>query len=234
MIHYHGTPITPREQMLRMAGRHFCISFTDPRDLEAALRIGQSVMFDNGAFSAFTRGTIFDPFAYYKWLEPILTPPHWAVIPDVIDGSLEDQYRMRGTWPELFGYKNAAAVFHIHHPLTELYYLCNAYPRVCLGSSGDYWNVGSPNWVIRMDEIFDFLVKKFNPLPFIHGLRMLGQLGGGWPLASADSTNLAQNFKIRTGCAECMAELIDGKQPAPISVMKERIENAQRQERLFA
>lgn len=215
MIHYHGTPLSPREQLLRMAGRHFCVSFARDDDLKTVLRIGQSVMFDNGAFSAFTRGEPLDVKGYYAWLEPMLVPPHWAVVPDVINGSLQDQYVMLGTWPrQALGYDNCAAVFHLHEPLEHLYFLCNAYRRVCLGSSGEFWKVGSARWIARMDAIFNELVKRYRPLPWIHGMRMLGQVDGGWPFASADSTNVAQNFK--PGCAECLAARLDEVQPAPL------------------
>ena len=56
MIHFHGTPITPRAQLLRLAGKHFCVSFAEPRDADTCLAIGQSVLWDNGAFSIYTRG----------------------------------------------------------------------------------------------------------------------------------------------------------------------------------
>ncbi len=46
MMHYHGTPITPRAQLERMAGRMFCVSYAAPQDLATCLRIGQSVMLD--------------------------------------------------------------------------------------------------------------------------------------------------------------------------------------------
>lgn len=85
MIHYHGTPITPLAQIERMAGRHFCVSYERPDDLRRCLRIGQSLMLDNGAFSAKTRGAEFDLAGFYNWVEPLLTHPHWAVVPDVID-----------------------------------------------------------------------------------------------------------------------------------------------------
>jgi hypothetical protein len=45
---------------------------------------------------------------------------------------------------------------------------------------------------------------------------MLGQAAGPWPLASADSTNVAQNFKRDTGCAECKAAVVDTVQPPPL------------------
>ncbi len=214
MVHYHGTPITPKAQLDRMAGRNFCVSFARPDNLAHCLRIGQSVMFDNGAFSAWTRGEPFNEKGYYAWLEPILTPPHWCVMPDEIDGPLEAQQAFLSRWPrETFGYDNAAPVFHLHMPLEHLHFLANAYPKVCLGSSGLFAKIGTPQWTRRMDEIFDFLAKR-RVMPWIHGLRMLGQCDGPWPMASADSTNVAQNFKVRTGCAECLAEVIDRVQPA--------------------
>lgn len=214
MIHYHGTPITPRAQLERMAGRHFCVSFAHPNDLKTCLRIGQSVVLDNGAFSTHTRGAEFDAPGFYKWLEPVLAPPHWAVVPDSIGGDLEAQYKLLSTWPrQTFGYDNCAAVFHLHHPLSHLDFLANAYPKVCLGSSGEFWEIGTAKWCARMDEIFNLLAKR-RVMPWVHGLRMLGQHSGPWPMASADSTNVAQNFKRDTGCAECKAAPIDGRQPA--------------------
>jgi len=72
MIHYHGTPITPRSQLLGMGGRHFCVSFANPQDLKTTLEIGQSVMFDNGAWSAFNSGVPFDADGYIKWLRALL------------------------------------------------------------------------------------------------------------------------------------------------------------------
>jgi len=104
-------------------------------------------------------------------------------------------------------------VFHLHMPMEHLHFLVSAYPKVCLGSSGEYAEIGTPHWTRRMDEIFDFLAKR-RVMPWIHGMRMLGQCDGPWPLASADSTNVAQNFKIRTGCADCLAGRIDRVQPA--------------------
>mgnify|MGYP003440572259 FL=1 len=36
-MHYHGTPITPRAQLERMAGRMFCVSYAAPQDLATDL-----------------------------------------------------------------------------------------------------------------------------------------------------------------------------------------------------
>jgi hypothetical protein len=83
VIHYHGTPITPKRMLFEMSGRHFCVSFARPDDLEDCLRIGQSLMLDNGAFTAFTTGKMFDKAAYLAWVDQHLAAPHWAVVPDV-------------------------------------------------------------------------------------------------------------------------------------------------------
>lgn len=211
MIHYHGTPITPNAQLARMAGRHFCVSFARPDNLRTCLQIGQSLMLDNGAFSAFTRGTPLDTRAYYRWLSDILAPPHWAVIPDVIDGDVGQQRDLIQQWPQEYGHLGAP-VWHLGLPIDWLLELCDRFPRVCLGSSGAYWKVGGEAWCRRMDEAFNAL-HRTERLTWIHGLRMLGQTDGGWPLASADSTNVAQNFK-RSGCAECLAAGLDAQQAA--------------------
>jgi hypothetical protein len=212
VIHYHGTPITPRTQLERMAGRNFCISFAHPQDLKTCLRIGQSLVFDNGAFSTFTRGHPFDEKGFYKWLAPILAPPHWAVIPDVIGGDVKQQKTKTKRWP--YRADLGAPVWHLGLPLSYLKELTNEWPRVCFGSSEEYWKIGSAKWVRRMDEAFNALAKWHRIMPWIHGLRMLGQTSGPWPLASADSTNVGQNFKASTGCAECLAARLDARQPA--------------------
>lgn len=45
-------------------------------------------------------------------------------------------------------------------------------------------------------------------LPWVHGLRMLGQVKN-YPFGSADSTNVAQNYGVATGCAHCMAKRVN-------------------------
>lgn len=209
---YHGTPISPRAQLERMRGRNFCVSVEAPQDLATCLRIGQATMFDNGAFSVKTRGAVFDPNKFYRWVEPHLAHPHWGVVPDVIDGTVEQQRDMVATWP--FRREFGIPVWHLGLPIGYLLDLCDTWGRVCFGSAGAYWQIGTPAWCGRMDEAFNALVAAFGAqLPWVHGLRMLGQADGPWPLASADSTNVAQNFKRDTGCAECKAAPIDARNP---------------------
>jgi hypothetical protein len=193
-----------------MSGRHFCVPFSDGRDLEACLQIGQSVMLDNGAFSAFTRGAQFDVDEFYRWIDPVLGHPHWGVVPDVIGGDVDEQRRRVATWP--FPRELGAPVYHLGLPLEWLFELVDEWPRICLGSSGKFWQVGSPSWCGEMDRVFNALAKRERRLPWIHGLRMLDQAGGDYPLASADSTNVGRNFKDAARCPDAMAAVIDTRQ----------------------
>lgn len=218
MLKYHGTPITPKAQLERMQGRNFCVPYPRPDNLAQCLRIGQSLMLDNGAFSVKTRGEVFDLHGFYAWIEPILAHPHWAVVPDVIDGTVEEQRAMVATWPHRkeFG----VPVWHLGLPIDYLLELCDQWGKVCLGSAGQYWDIGSASWCGRMDEAFNAMARTFGRLPWTHGLRMLGQASGPWPLSSADSTNVAQNYKRDTGCADCKARPIDSTNPPALWVAR--------------
>lgn len=212
MIHYHGTPITPKAALESMGGQHFCVSYFRPDNLKTCLRIGQSLMLDNGAFSCFTRKVPFDLHGFYNWLEPILVHPHWAVVPDVIGADVETQRKMVKTWP--FPKRFGIPVWHLGLPIEYLLELCDAWGRVCIGSSGEFWQVGSPKWAAKMDETFNVLTNQYGArLPWTHGLRMLGQGAEQWPLSSADSTNVAVNHKERAVCAGCMAKNINQTNP---------------------
>lgn len=200
-IHYHGTPITPADQFARMAGEHFCVSFARPDNSDVCEKIGQSILWDNGAFSAFTRGKAVDEPALYAWLEPRLYHPHKAVILDKIGGDVDEQRAMLKRWP--FPRDMSWPVWHLDKPLDYLSELADEWPAVCLGSAGPYWKIGGTAWERRMGAAFEHLSKR-GRLPWLHGLRMLGQVHR-WPLASADSTNVAQNFQRDTGCAKCKA-----------------------------
>ncbi len=210
MIHYHGTPITPKDERQKMAGKHFCVSFAHPYDADWCLSHGQSVMWDNGAFTAFTQGKKPDWTAYYEWLEPRIAPPHWGVIPDVIDGEAGDQRKLRGQWP--FGYNLGAPVWHMGLPILELLRIAQVWPRLCFGSTAQYWQVGSEAWERRCDEAFNALERE-GYRPWVHMLRGLSLAGDRWPFASADSANVARNFKDDGGvCPERMARRIDSIQ----------------------
>lgn len=212
MIHYHGTPISPIKAIETMGGKHFCVSYARPDDLKRCLSIGQSLMLDNGAFSAKTRGLQFDRNGFYEWVEPLLAHPHWAVVPDVIDGTEDEQREMVKSWP--FRKEMGIPVWHLGLSISYLIELCDLWGQVCFGSAGEYWQIGTPKWCHRMDEAFNALVKTYGrQIPWVHGMRMLGQASGPWPLASADSTNVALHHAEHLECAGCMAKRIDSVNP---------------------
>lgn len=208
-IAYHGTPITPAAQLARMHGEHFCVSFWRQDNADVCEAIGASVMWDNGAYSAYTKGVEIDEAALYEWLEPRLYHPHRAVVRDVIGGAVDVQREAIERWP--FPRDLSWPVWHLDKPLDYLSELCDGgWSGICLGSAGTYWEVGGMAWERRMDEVFEHLARR-GRLPWLHGLRMLGQVRS-WPLASADSTNVAQNFGRDTGCAYCKAKQIKRSQ----------------------
>lgn len=209
MIHYHGTPLTPRSELLKMAGKHFCVSFAHPSDADWCMTHGQSVMWDNGAFSAFTRGAKFDPAAYAAWVESRLGHPHWAVVPDVIDGDEVAQREMIAAWPH--PRELSAPVWHMGLSLDWLSELASEWPRICFGSTAQYWQVGSASWERRCDAAWNVLERR-GLRPWVHMLRGLALAGDRWPFASADSVNVARNFKDSSTCPERMARRIDAVQ----------------------
>lgn len=209
MIHYHGTPMTPRAALMQLAGKHFCVPFSDARDADTCQMIGQSIMFDNGAFSAKTKGKAVDIEGYYRWLETRLGQPHWAVIPDVIDGPEDQQRAMIESWPFT---KLGAPVWHLGLSIDWLLELADSWPRICFGSSGRFWQVGSDAWCKRADQAFNALARRHRHLPWIHMMRGLALCGDRWPFASADSVNVARNFKDTNTDPERMARRIDAIQ----------------------
>lgn len=198
MIHYHGLPMTPLADMLRaMRGRHAMVSFEDHRQIEEACEICQSVVLDNGAFSAWRSKRAHDFAGYVAWAAMWLKHPcvEWCVIPDVIDGSEEQNDEMLAAWT--LPREVSVPVYHFHESLNRLDRL-TAYPRIALGSSGEYSDPGSNAWWHRMAEIMEVLCDADGmPRVKLHGLRMLDPvLFSHLPLSSADSCNVARNIGI--------------------------------------
>lgn len=179
MIHYHGTPITPRVALATMAGRHFCVSHAAPNDLAWCIKHGASVMLDNGAFSVWTRGATPDWPAFYAWAAEHLRHPHWAVIPDVIDGDEAANDALLAACP--LPREWAAPVWHMHESLDRLARLADGWFRVCIGSSGQYAQPGTQAWTARIDAAWEMLTRT-GRRPWVHMLRAMKEAGQGpWP-----------------------------------------------------
>ena len=209
-VHYHGTPITPVRALFDLAGRCFCVSHARPDDVVRAHAIGQSVMLDNGAFSAWKRGHVPDWRAYYAWCDRWLDyPTTWAVIPDEIDAGAQMQDALIRDWPHG---QRGAPVWHMDERSDRLLQLTEAWPRVCIGSTEAYAVVLSDAWCRRMDEAWNFLMRHHRRAPPIHMLRGMQTLGRRWPFASVDSTDIAQNHNRPQNTPRAMADRWDAMQ----------------------
>lgn len=209
-IHYHGTPITPITALYELAGRCFCVSHAHPEQVARVHDIGQSVLLDNGAFSKWKRGNETNWPAFYAWAEEWLSyPTTWAVIPDVIDGGAEAQDHLIAQWP--FG-ERGAPVWHMDEPIERLVSLCDAWAKVCIGSTSIYAEVLSDPWQVRMDDAFNEIAKRHHFLPWIHMLRGLACSGKRWPFASVDSTDVARNHNRPQNTPRKMADRWDAIQ----------------------
>jgi len=227
LIHYHGTPLTPRAELQKMAGKHFCVSFARPDDAAWCLSHGQSVMWDNGAFSFYTRKQETKWNKFYTWLESRLCHPHWAVIPDVIDGTVEENWSLIKEWPHR---KDCAApVWHLNESIERLERLANEWPRISFGSTTGM-TPGSKKFWVRMASAMEAVCDaEGRPRCKLHGLRMLDpNIFSCVPFASSDSANAAlnsfmygRNFGIyqpqkRSQRANVIADRIESCNSAPV------------------
>jgi hypothetical protein len=223
MMHYHGTPITPIAAIMELAGRCFCVSHAAPQDVARVHMIGQSVMLDNGAFSAWKSKRQTNWSGYYQWCDQWLDyPTTWAVIPDVIDAGTQEQDALLREWPH--GHKGAP-VWHMDEPIHRLLRICDEWPRVCVGSTAEYAIVLSDAWCRRMDEAFNELASRHKRMPWLHMLRGMQLSGKQYPFASVDSTDLARNHHLPHQTPRKMADRWDGAQcPARWEIRPQQME----------
>lgn len=202
MIHYHGGPITPETCALRAwRGRHAFVSYAEPRQVELAASVCQSFALDNGAFSLWKAqggdGVEVDWSGYYEWAGEWLRHPacDFAVIPDVIGGTEEENDRLVWSWP--LGINRGVPVWHLNESVERLQRLAGIWPRVALGSAAEY-DVARPSACLRrLYEVLPAIATDGVLDVKLHGLRMLRpEIVTKVPLASADSTNVARNIGI--------------------------------------
>lgn len=173
------------------------MSFANPEQLELAAEVCQSFCLDNGAFSLWRGGKSPIWADYYAWVDEWLQHPgfDWAIIPDVIDGDEGANDALLAEWP--FGDAVGVPVWHLHESLERLASLSAKWPRVALGSSGQWANPGSDNWWQRMTRAMEMICVNNRPITKLHGLRMLNpEVFRHLPLSSADSTNVARNIGL--------------------------------------
>lgn len=213
-MHYHGTPITPRAVIEKLAGRNFCVSFAAPHQVKLCHQLGQSVMLDNGAYTVWKQGGTVDWDAWAEWAKPWLEhKTTFAVLPDSITGDEfeNDLLCSRYAW-ELSGCGRVIPVWHLHENLARLARLVDSFGWVCFGSSGQYATVGSVAWRRRVSQAFDALADEFGRVPWVHMLRGMSMSGQEFPFASVDSTDIARNHNRPWNEARDMADRWDSIQ----------------------
>lgn len=200
MIHYHGTPISSdKVARVVLEGGHALVSFLAPQQIHLVTEMCQSFILDNGAFSAWKSGKpITDWTQYYEWVLELSKYPNfdWAIIPDVIDGDEKANDLLLEQCP--LPKHLSSPVWHMHESVERLVRLCNDYPVVCLGSSGQYASVWLNLWKDRMSEVFDTICDEYGFPPCkLHGLRMLNpKLFTKMPSHSVDSVTVGRNVNI--------------------------------------
>jgi hypothetical protein len=199
MIKYHGTPFAGGiEPHLALTGRHAMVSFWRDDSIDIVAEVCQSFCLDNGAFSAWKSGAKIDWDDYMAWAEHWLLHPgcDFAIIPDVIDGTEQDNDNIVRRFENRHDRERWVPVWHLNESIGRLKSLAQSWPRVALGSSGEYSEIGTAAWWQKMGQALDCITDQDGrPWTRLHGLRMLDTgLFSYIPFASADSTNVARNI----------------------------------------
>lgn len=225
MICYFGTPLggTKLDARAFLKKRHAFVSFARADQLDVVLGACDSFALDNGAFTAWKQKKAYDFKGYREWVARLIEYPScdWCVIPDIIDGSEEENDAIIRAWtlPEAL----SVPVWHLHESIDRLMWLAAGFPRVALGSSGRWSEPGTVEWWDRMADAMNHLCQRGTLTTRLHGLRMLNpDVFKYLPLASADSTTVARNVGIdkkwegqtqnKQLRAQILAEKVEGRQ----------------------
>src|SRR5262249_51443423 len=148
---------TPETCALRAwTGRHAFVSYAEPRQIETAASVCQSFALDNGAFSLWKADKPTDWNGYYEWSASWLRHPacDFAVIPDVIGGTEEENDALIDAWPH--GHCGVP-VWHLNESAHRLVRLAETWPRVALGSAEEF-DVSTPRAALaRLAAVLPFI-----------------------------------------------------------------------------
>lgn len=208
----YGLPLNPMPALDQLAGASFCVSYGTRdrlgKQIDQAIRlVGKDgiLLVDNGAFSAWRSGidTMNDESyleGFAEWANDILArcPQAIAVLPDIIDGTMEQNAQLVCETMTMFDCERTMPIWHMHEPISYLLHLCEGFDYVGFGSSGAYANPSSPAWRARIAEAFAAIDKWEAESdgayirPRIHMMRAQS-MAHLFPFDSSDSTNVAVN-----------------------------------------
>lgn len=178
------------------------VSFARPDQLKAILKTaGARVVLDNGAFSKWMKAKKQQEIIdwgkywtdYYLFVMTYISSIDWFIVPDVIEGTEEENDSLINSIPSSLKHK-AVPVWHSNESIDKLVRICLEFDIVAIGCCGKEAIIRSKDWSTRMDEAFKeiYINRKIDVK--IHGLRMLdGRVMCQYPFDSCDSTNVAIN-----------------------------------------
>lgn len=204
MIKYYGTPITPNRifDEIFEDDRNCLIPFPSPQNLKRALEKCNKIMIDNGAFTLWRKGGEIEWDKYYLWLSKFIKDVEVFFIPDVIDGTEEENDELIQDFMDRCKYdlsvdflNKGVPIWHVNENLLRLELLIRKYDYIAIGSAGEYQTLGTDIWHKRMNDVMKIVCDKEGyPKVKIHMLRCLNpDIFLHYPFYSGDSTGLAQN-----------------------------------------
>ncbi len=202
MIKYYGTPLSPIKIFDEaMTGRDVLIPFPRPDDLIRALDQCNGIIVDNGAFTIWRKGGVIEWSDYYRWIEEHVYRIDFFIIPDVINGTEQENDRLIADYRYKEYYNKEISkgvpVWHINESLERLERLMVSFDYIAFGSAKEYQEIGTSMWHNRLDQAMRVVCDEDGvPKVKIHMLRCLdSKIFLQYPFHSGDSTSLAQNHK---------------------------------------
>lgn len=200
----HGTPITPNRLLDQLRGESFCVSFAAPEQLERVMKIQDKngmLMLDNGAFSIWRAGKgKVDEKAYFAWANSAqsVCDVAVAVIPDIIEGSEEENWKASGRALEYARFpERCMFVWHMNDSLDQLKRAAMLFNFLAIGSCAEYDVQRKRKACIERlraaSAMLDYVELFYGRRPWVHLMRGLSLLPVAPRFNSADSTNIARN-----------------------------------------
>ena len=198
VLKYYGTPLTPNDTFDNaLSGRNVLIPHPRPDNMMRAIDVCDKIILDNGAFSLWKSDKEPNWERFYEWVAQFSKDIEFYFIPDVIDGTEEEndhliaQYWIKGI------YDKGVPIWHVNESFERLKRLMRAFDYIAIGSAGEYVQLGTHKWHARMNEAMKVLCDEDGyPKVKIHMLRCLDpKIFTRYPFHSGDSTSLAQNHK---------------------------------------
>jgi hypothetical protein len=195
VLHFHVTPVGGSKEMARtfLRNRYALVSIEYPTEVDIVKEVCKGYIIDNGAYTAWRNKRFIDFKKYINFIEQHRTDRlMWAFIPDVIDGTVEENDNLCKAWPS---HLPGVPVYHLHEPIDRLVRLAAQYSIVALGSSGNYATPGVQKWWKRISKCLDCIVDSRGvTVTNLHGLRMLSpSLVSKIPFYSVDSSMVGRN-----------------------------------------